>query len=146
MTSLRERREAIRRGGGADKLAARREKGLLNARERIGALCQDHTFQEGGAHVRHAAHAFDTDGRELPADAVIVGSGYVDGRPVAVVSQDFTVAAGTLGKAHAQKFDASCSIEAGARTTQGSGTSRRSAEQAAALAMLELLDEEHKGK
>lgn len=49
------------------------------------------------------------------------------------------------GKAHAQKFDASCSIKDGARVTQGSGTSRRSAEQAAALAMLGILDEELKG-
>ena len=50
------------------------------------------------------------------------------------------------GKAHAQKFEASCTVAEGGRQTQGSGTSRRSAEQAAALAMLELLDEEQAGK
>lgn len=104
MTSLRERREAIRRAGGADKLASRREKGLMNARERIDALCQPYTFQESGAHVQAAPHAFAASNRELPADAVICGTGYVDGRPVAVISQDFTVVAGTLGKAHAQKI------------------------------------------
>jgi len=101
---LRQRRRKIRAGGGADKLAARRDKGLLTARERIEELCQPHTFQESGAHVRQAAHNFGKDEKELAADGVIVGTGYVDGRPVAVVSQDFTVAAGTLGKAHAMKI------------------------------------------
>ncbi len=104
MTSLKERREAIRQGGGADKLKARHEKGLLSARERIDLLCQPDTFQEGGAHVKHTAQAFDLAGRDIPADAVIVGTGYVDGRPVAIASQDFMVAAGTLGRAHAEKI------------------------------------------
>ena len=35
---------------------------------------------------------------------MVVGTGYVDGRPVAAFSQDFTVAAGTLGK-HARGQD-----------------------------------------
>ena len=42
--------------------------------------------------------------KELPADGVIVGTGYVDGRQVAAFSQDFTVVAGTLGKMHAKKM------------------------------------------
>ncbi len=97
VADLRHRREAIRQGGGADKLAARRAKGLMSARERVEALCQPHTFQESGAHVRPGEKA-------LPADGVVVGTGYVDGRLVAILSQDFTVAAGTLGKAHAMKI------------------------------------------
>ena len=42
--------------------------------------------------------------KELPADGVIVGTGYVQGRQVAAFSQDFTVVAGTLGKMHARKM------------------------------------------
>ncbi len=102
--SLRERRAKIRAGGGTDKIAARHDKGLLTARERIEALCQPHTFQESGAHVQHSAHHFGMGKKELAADGVIVGTGYVDGRLVALVSQDFTVSAGTLGKAHAMKI------------------------------------------
>ncbi len=101
---LLERRQRLRAGGGTDKLMARRDKGLLAARERIEALCQPHTFQESGAHVHQAGYRFGQDEKALAADGVIVGTGYVDGRPVAVVSQDFTVAAGTLGKAHAMKI------------------------------------------
>ena len=42
--------------------------------------------------------------KDLPADGVIVGTGYVNGRQVAAFSQDFTVVAGTLGKMHAKKM------------------------------------------
>ena len=101
---LRARLEEIHAGGGRDKMAKRHEQGLMSARERIDALCQPHTFQETGAHVQHTARHFGMDKKTLPADGVIVGTGYVDGRPVAVVSQDFTVAAGTLGKVHAMKI------------------------------------------
>ena len=101
---LRERRAKIRAGGGADKLAARRDKGLMTARERIQALCQPHTFQESGAHAEHGARQFGAAEKAMPADGVVVGTGYVDGRLVAMVSQDFTVAAGTLGKVHAMKI------------------------------------------
>jgi len=100
--ALHRRREQIKAGGGADKIAARHEKGLMSARDRILALCQPHTFQESGAHV--SGGQAGKDGKSLPADGVVVGTGYVDGRPLAVISQDFTVAAGTLGKAHAMKI------------------------------------------
>ena len=42
--------------------------------------------------------------KDLPGDAVICGTGYIDGCPVAAFSQDFMIAAGTLGKMHAQKI------------------------------------------
>lgn len=43
------------------------------------------------------------------------------------------------GKAHRQKFEVRCSIEYSAYSSTGSGTTRRKAEQAAAVAMLEKL-------
>lgn len=43
------------------------------------------------------------------------------------------------GKAHRQRFEVSCSVEEGARTTAGNGTTRRKAEQQAAERMLALL-------
>ncbi len=104
ITELLQRRERIAAGGGADKLAARREKGLMTARERIERLCEPHTFQESGAHAQHSAQSFGLAEKVMPADGVVVGTGYVDGRLIALVSQDFTVAAGTLGKVHAMKI------------------------------------------
>jgi acetyl-CoA carboxylase carboxyltransferase component len=104
LETLRERRAKIRAGGGADKLSARRAKGLMGARDRIETICQPHSFQETGAHAHHSAQHFGMAGKSMPADGVVVGTGYVDGRLVALVSQDFTVAAGSLGKVHAMKI------------------------------------------
>jgi acetyl-CoA carboxylase carboxyltransferase component len=101
---LRAKRETIAAGGGAEKIKERHGKGLLSARERLEALFQPGTFQEIGMHVRHAAHHFGMEKKDFPADGVITGTGYVNGELVAAYSQDFTVGAGTLGKAHAQKI------------------------------------------
>jgi acetyl-CoA carboxylase carboxyltransferase component len=104
LEDLRCRRRDIAAGGGAEKLAQRRAQGLLSARERLDALFQPGTFQETGMHVRHNARHFGLDKKEFPADGVVTGTGYVGGELVAAYSQDFTVNAGTLGKAHAQKI------------------------------------------
>jgi len=104
LEDLEARRQKVASGGGEDKQQARRDKGLLTARERLAALFQEGTFQEIGTHIRHSARHFGMDGKELPGDGVVVGTGYVDGRAVAAISQDFTVAAGSLGKMHAQKI------------------------------------------
>ncbi len=104
LKQLNKRRDAVRAGGGSSKIEARRAKGLLSARERLAALFEDGTFQESGMHVRHRSQAFDLAGKELPADGVVTGTGYVNGQLVAAYSQDFTVAAGTLGNAHAKKI------------------------------------------
>ncbi len=102
--TLEARRKKALAGGGADKVAERHAKGLLSARERLEALFQPGTFQELGMHVRHTSVHFGLDKKEFPADGVITGTGFVDGQQVAAFSQDFTVGAGTLGKAHAEKI------------------------------------------
>ena len=66
-------------------------------------LFQPETFQEFGTFIRRCT-TFGMAEKDLPADGVIVGTGYVDGRQVAAFSQDFTVVAGTLGKMHARKM------------------------------------------
>ena len=104
LDALKARREAALAGGGAQKLAERRAIGLLGARERLDALFDPGTFQESGMHVRHGARQFGLEGKDIPADGVITGSGYIGGQQVAALSQDFTACAGTLGKAHAKKI------------------------------------------
>jgi acetyl-CoA carboxylase carboxyltransferase component len=101
---LRERRRKIIVGGGEDKIKARHEKGLLTARDRLGALFQPDTFQEVGMHIHHSGRHFGTADKDIPADAVVTGTGYVHGQLVAAISQDFTVSGGTVGKMHAAKI------------------------------------------
>lgn len=102
--TLRDRRAQIIAGGGVEKLAERHQKGLLGARERLLTLFQEDTFQEMATHARHSGRHFGMSNKELPSDGVVVGTGFVDGRPVAAFSQDFTVMGGTLGKMHAKKI------------------------------------------
>jgi acetyl-CoA carboxylase carboxyltransferase component len=101
---LLERRARLREGGGAAKQQERHDKGLLSARERLEVLFDPDTFQEAGLHVRHGGTAFGMADKDLPADGVIAGTGFVNGRQVSAFSQDFTVAAGTLGHMHAKKL------------------------------------------
>ena len=104
LKELTDRRKKIYAAGGEDKIAKRHEKGLLSARERLMALFQPDTFQEIGAHIRHTCTHFGMQDKDLPADGIVVGTGYVDGRQVSAFSQDFTVVGGTLGKMHARKM------------------------------------------
>ena len=78
--------------------------GQPTARERIGILFQEGTFQEIGRLITHRARGFGMADKVIPADGIVVGTGYVDGRQVVTFSQDFTVSAGTLGEMHAQKM------------------------------------------
>jgi acetyl-CoA carboxylase carboxyltransferase component len=104
LQDLRDREAKILAGGGADKIRTRHEQGRLTARERLAALFQEGTFQEIGRHIRSNRQAGVAHHVDQPADGVVVGTGYVNGRAVAAFSQDFTVAAGTLGKMHAGKI------------------------------------------
>ena len=101
---FRDKRATALAGGGEDKVRARHEHGQMTARERLAALFQEGTFQEIGMHIGSTRQAGVAHQKELPADGVVVGTGYVGGRAVAAFSQDFTVAAGTLGKMHAEKI------------------------------------------
>jgi propionyl-CoA carboxylase beta chain len=104
LKKLEEKRQVAYAAGGAAKLAERKKKGLMSARERIEALFQPGTFMEFGLHAQHACHDFGLADKSFPGDGVITGIGYVDGRPVAAFSQDFTVGGGALGRIHSKKI------------------------------------------
>ena len=88
-----ERRQARARAmGGADRVAARRAEGRLDARGRIDELLDDGSFVEIG-----------TLAGPVPADALVAGVGAIDGRPVAVGAEDFTTMGGSIGPAATRK-------------------------------------------
>ena len=74
--------------GGERKLAERKAQGVLNARERIDALADPGTFLESGL---FAVSKRPEMREKSPADGKITGYAKVDGREVAIVSNDFTV-------------------------------------------------------
>ena len=87
LADLEERRVAGRAMGGEDRLAKHHGAGKLDARARIDALVDPGSFLELGTL---------TGGEEVPAEAIVLGSGRVGGRPVIVAAEDFTVLAGTI--------------------------------------------------
>src|SRR5437879_9115280 len=74
------------------------------ARERIGKLLDPGSFQEIDTFVRHRTYEFDMQKNRPWGDAVVTGHGLIEGRPVAVFSQDFTVFGGSLGEVMAEKM------------------------------------------
>ena len=79
-------------------------KGKLTARERIEKLLDPGSFQELDTFVRHRTCDFDMLENRPWGDAVVTGHGTIDGRPVAVFSQDFTVFGGSLGEVMGEKM------------------------------------------
>jgi acetyl-CoA carboxylase carboxyltransferase component len=105
--SKRERLEAIRAEIAAQEAeAARRQhqRGKLTARERIDRLLDPGSFVELDALVQHRSTFFGMERRRPYGDGVVTGYGTIDGRTVAVFSQDFTVFGGSLGEAFAAKI------------------------------------------
>ncbi len=78
--------------------------GKLTARQRIEEILDDQTFHEYDMFVEHKAVDFGLDKKYLPGDGVITGTGTILGHPVCIYAQDFTVAGGSLGLAHARKI------------------------------------------
>lgn len=101
---LYDRKLEIELGGGEDKIAKQHEKGKLTARERINLLLDPGTFVELNPFVEHRSRDFGLENQKGPGDGVVTGYGKVNGRPVYLFSQDFTVFGGALGEMHAFKI------------------------------------------
>ncbi len=100
---LRNKREHLQQGGGADRLARHKEQGKLTARERIDTLVDPGSFEEFGLFAQHRQVDFGLAGKEIPADGVVTGAASLDGRLVHLASQDFTVLGGSAGEIHSLK-------------------------------------------
>ncbi|WP_075980712.1 acyl-CoA carboxylase subunit beta [Bacillus massilinigeriensis] len=97
---LIERKEAALLGGGASKIEAQHQRGLLTARERISKLVDPGSFRELGM-----LNTSDDSGnkKESYGDGLIGGIGKVSGRPAVIQAGDKTVFAGTEGNVHIRK-------------------------------------------
>ncbi len=96
---LRRREALARQMGGADKVKRQREGGKLTVRERIDQLLDRGSFHETGA-IAGKARYDNADALEdfMPANFVF-GRGRIDGRPVVVGGDDFTVRGGAADAA-----------------------------------------------
>lgn len=104
ISTFLEKVSVLIKGGGDDKIAKRKQSGLLTARERINELLDPNSFSEIDLFVEHSGKDFGLDKQKLAGDGVVTGFGTIDGRPVAIYAQDFTVQGGSLGRMHAAKI------------------------------------------
>ncbi len=98
------RTERVFLGGGEKAIEKQKSMGKLTARERIETLLDAGSFREYDIFVQHSATEFGMASKELAGDGVIIGTGTVEGKNVAIFSQDFTVFGGSLGLSHARKI------------------------------------------
>jgi propionyl-CoA carboxylase beta subunit len=101
---LQRMREASLVGGGPERIAAQHKKGKLTARERLDLLLDEGSFVELDRFVTHRCTDFGMQEQLVLGDGVVTGHGLIDGRPVYVFSQDFTVFGGSLSETHAEKI------------------------------------------
>ena len=104
INDLYDRKRVIELGGGDERIERQHEKGKLTARERIDLLVDKGTFVELNPFIEHRTVDFGMDKQKGPGDGVVTGFGKVNGRPIYLFSQDFTVFGGALGEMHAMKI------------------------------------------
>src|SRR5881398_341923 len=104
LDQLRERAQQAEQGCGAARVEKQHAAGKITARERIGFLLDEDTFQEFDKLVEHRSRDFGLDKQIYPGDGVVTGHGLIDGRKVFVFAQDFTVFGGSLSETHAEKI------------------------------------------
>ena len=102
LEELRQRRGEIYQGGGKERIEKQHAKGKLTARERLGLLLDEDTFQESNLFMEYNKTE-TTEQQSMPGEGVITGFGIIDNRPVFVTSQDFTVAGGSVGAASSRQ-------------------------------------------
>ena len=101
---LRDRVEEAVHSGSERAVEKQHSKGKKSARERIDLLVDPDSFTEIDEFARHRSTQFGMEKNRPYGDGVVIGTATVDGRPIALYSQDFTVMGGSLGEVHAEKI------------------------------------------
>lgn len=104
IADFRERRDHSLAPAGEASIERQHSRGKNTARERVEMLLDQDSFVELDALRTHRTTAFGMDKKKMPGDGVVAGYGTIDGRLVAVYSQDFTVLGGSLSEANGEKI------------------------------------------
>jgi propionyl-CoA carboxylase beta chain len=104
IAGLEKRRHEAVHAGSQRAVERQHARGKMTARERIDGLLDPGSFTEFDELARHRATDFGMAANRPYGDGVVTGYGTVDGRPVCVFSQDFTVFGGSLGEVYGEKI------------------------------------------
>ncbi|OYU15856.1 MAG: methylmalonyl-CoA carboxyltransferase [Alphaproteobacteria bacterium PA4] len=94
LDELARRKAAALLMGGAAKLEKHAAMGRMNARQRLAAVADEGSFREIGALAGFAAYADDGELTAFQPANFLYGRATVDGRPVVLTADDFTVRGG----------------------------------------------------
>ncbi|TRZ87933.1 MAG: acyl-CoA carboxylase subunit beta [Streptomycetaceae bacterium] len=101
---LRDRLDEAVHAGSARATEKQHAKGKMTARERIAKLVDEGSFTELDEFARHRSTNFGMEKNRPYGDGVVIGYGTIDGRSIALYSQDFTVMGGSLGEVFGEKM------------------------------------------
>ncbi|WP_130798253.1 acyl-CoA carboxylase subunit beta [Streptomyces otsuchiensis] len=104
LAEFRRRADEALNAGSQRAVERQHAKGKLTARERVDLLLDEGSFTELDELARHRSVNFGIEKNRPYGDGVVTGYGTVDGRPVCVYSQDFTVFGGSLGEVYGEKI------------------------------------------
>ena len=104
LADLEKRRSEAAHAGSQRAVERQHARGKMTARERIDGLLDPGSFTEFDELARHRATDFGMTANRPYGDGVVTGYGTIDGRPVCVFSQDFTVFGGSLGEVYGEKI------------------------------------------
>jgi propionyl-CoA carboxylase beta chain len=104
LEELRRRHAEAEEGGGAERRERQHREGKLAARERVELLLDEGSFEEFDKLVEHRCRDFGMEKQVIPGDGFVTGFGRINGRPVYVFAQDFTVFGGSLSETNAMKI------------------------------------------
>jgi len=104
INDLKTRLEQAAESGTPAAIEKRHANGKYTARERVMKLLDEGTFVEFDAFATHHSDKFGMNKSHPYGDGVITGYGKIDGRTVAISSQDFMVFGGSLGETMGKKI------------------------------------------
>ncbi|SES82214.1 propionyl-CoA carboxylase beta chain [Oceanobacillus limi] len=106
INELYDKRRQAELGGGDERIEKQHAKGKLTARERIDYLLDDQSFVELNTFIEHRGTDFGMNHADAKGEGVVTGYGKINGKPVYLFAQDFTVYGGALGEMHGKKIAA----------------------------------------
>jgi len=101
---LRRREALAEQMGGEERVARQKSVGKLTARERVDALLDRNSFHETGKIAGRAAYGADNEMKSFLPTPFVVGRGLINGRPVCVQADDFSVRGGAADAGIWQKL------------------------------------------
>ncbi|WP_085991963.1 acyl-CoA carboxylase subunit beta [Oceanobacillus senegalensis] len=106
INELYDKRRQVELGGGDERIEKQHAKGKMTARERIDYLLDEGSFVELNPFIETRASDFGMNSNSAKGEGVVTGYGKINGKPIYLFAQDFTVYGGALGEMHGKKIAA----------------------------------------